>query len=395
MSRLPVLVFSAFVLALCAIAGVEAITPWSKLADLPSTRMEVAGGYIGTNIYVMGGYKSVQKDVGTDVFKYDALTNTWTTLAVQMPVGLHHAASARHPSNGKLYIAGGFSAPVNAVATLYSFDGAAFVTLASMTTKRGAATAQWIGDDKLYVAGGAEVYNVAPTLGALEVYTLSTNTWETKAAMNHAREHVASAIMNGRMYTFLGRETTGTGTDRELKYAEYYDPTANTWTDVTSVPTGRSGAGVAVVGGKAFLFGGEGNSGNVFNNVQTYDPSADSWTCYTPMVTARHGVVTLTLNDQILIFAGGLEGGSNLIGAVNDRFDTTLLSGNNVTCTSTITSGSYSSTTGGSGITTTGGSTGESTSSTGTVGNDSASTRSISVACLGLMAAAAAFVAVL
>ena len=68
----------------------------------------------------------------------------------------------------------------------------------------------------------------------------------------------------------------------------------------------------AVHGGRAYLFGGEGNASDpngMFSEVESYDFAADTWSKLAPMKTARHGMGAATIGDEILVPGGGTKAG--------------------------------------------------------------------------------------
>ena len=70
---------------------------------------------------------------------------------------------------------------------------------------------------------------------------------------------------------------------------------------------GRSGIGGAALGGRFYVFGGEGNRANpqgIFDAVEAYDPATDAWLVLSPMRTPRHGINAAVLNGRAYIPGG-------------------------------------------------------------------------------------------
>src|SRR6185436_4371954 len=102
------------------------------------------------------------------------------------------------------------------------------------------------------------------------------------------REHCGAFASNGKLYIASGR----THTIPEFRPTTLeFDPVAKTYDEKTPIPTPRGGAATAVLGGRLFVFGGEGadNQKGVFDNIEAYDPVADSWEKFPAMVLPRHG----------------------------------------------------------------------------------------------------------
>jgi N-acetylneuraminic acid mutarotase len=54
------------------------------------------------------------------------------------------------------------------------------------------------------------------------------------------------------------------------------------------MPTGRSGIGAGVVGGRLYVFGGEIPA--IHAEIEAYDPASDTWEQLAPMPTPKHGI---------------------------------------------------------------------------------------------------------
>ena len=120
-----------------------------------------------------------------------------------------------------------------------------------MLTPRAALTAQFL-NGILYAVGGTN--NEAKSLTTNEAYDPATDTWTEKAPMLTARQHLASAVSDDKMYAIGGRTS---GKSSNLNNNEAYDPATDTWTEKAPIPTVRGGIAAAVVEGEVYVFGGE------------------------------------------------------------------------------------------------------------------------------------------
>jgi N-acetylneuraminic acid mutarotase len=91
---------------------------------------------------------------------------------------------------------------------------------------------------------------------------------------------------------------------------EVYDPNADTWSRGPDLPTARSGITAAEIGGRVYVFGGEGAEGT-FRENEAYDPARNAWQSMAPMPTPRHGLGSAVVDGRIHVISGGpTPGGS-------------------------------------------------------------------------------------
>src|SRR5260370_23468651 len=119
---------------------------------------------------------------------------------------------------------------------------------------------------------------------AHEAYDPAANRWIALASMPTARDHLAAAAIDGRLYAVGGR--VDGNYSRNLAANEAYDPAADRWEARAPLPTARSGIAAAVVDGRMFVFGGEG-PGGTFPQAEAYDARSNGRSSPAPMPTAR------------------------------------------------------------------------------------------------------------
>jgi N-acetylneuraminic acid mutarotase len=164
------------------------------------------------------------------------------------------------------------------------------------------------------------------------------NSWISKAPMHVARSNLGVAIVNGKIYVIGGKTKSGL-----IDTNEEYDPTTNTWTYKTSMPTPSNmfvtavwqnkiyclGAGINevyspqtnrweiktplhiliaqanVVNDKIYVIGGYPN----YTTNEVYDPANDTWVSKAPMPKAGAVAASAVLDDKIYFFGGNHENG--------------------------------------------------------------------------------------
>jgi N-acetylneuraminic acid mutarotase len=270
---------------------------------MPTARSEVHAALLDGCIYVAGGLGG---NFTTAAFEcLDVAKQSWRKLA-PLPNGVHHAPVAALA--GKVWLSGGYTTLTFTLndPVLWSYDPAAnaWSVAAKMPGRRGAHVFAALGN-RLFVAGGAgdaaqEVWSYDP----------AAQTWRT----DHARlprplEHAGGAVHAGKLWIFGGR-WRGAG---EFKSVFAYDPARDTWERGPDMPDTRGGHTAAVLGGKAYVLGGERlGSGDVETQMLVFDFATRSWTT-TPRAASptvgRHGVAATVANNCIWLIGGGTEAG--------------------------------------------------------------------------------------
>jgi N-acetylneuraminic acid mutarotase len=124
------------------------------------------------------------------------------------------------------------------------------------------------------------------------------NSWVSKKPMQQARSSLGVAVVNGKIYAIGGSTATGaypySGGVEGLN--EEYDPSSNTWSYKTTMPTPMSEFGIAVYNNKIYCMEDDVN--------QVYDPATDTWENRTPMPTPRHRLGANVVDGKIYIIGG-------------------------------------------------------------------------------------------
>ena len=125
----------------------------------------------------------------------------------------------------------------------------------------------------------------------------SPGKWIELAPMPTARQEVAVAELNGRVFV-IG----GFGADSEVvATVEVYDPASNGWQTRTPLPAPTHHAAAAVVDGRLFVVGGYGGgrvSGTPLRTVYEYDEARSSWATRAPLRQARGALESVVLPRQ-------------------------------------------------------------------------------------------------
>jgi len=304
---LPSLTFS---MAFAVIAPAESY--WSNGELMPTARSEITSAVLDDKIYVIGGFENGHSTTSA-VEVYDPITNKWTT-AVPLPQPLDHTAAAAF--DGKLYVVGGNYLNRDNLSNkmfIYNPDSGNWTEGTNLPSARGAMTANFV-NGVLYAVGGIDSQK---TLASLLAYDPTTNNWTEKAPMpTTAREHLTSAVVDGKLYVMGGRTS---GMSANVDTNEVYDPKTDKWSVLEPMPSKRGGlASAAAINGSIYVFGGEQPSGT-FSNNEKYDTTHNKWTIEAQMPTARHGLTAASIGDKIYIIGGGPQPGGSAV-SLNEIF---------------------------------------------------------------------------
>jgi N-acetylneuraminic acid mutarotase len=132
-------------------------------------------------------------------------------------------------------------------------------------------------------------------------------TWKQKADMPTPRWGNASAVVNGKIYVIGGGTSQDEPNERLLSTVEEYDPSTDTWTTKSDMPTARFGLSTCVVNGKIYAIGGDSWPSAVRSAVEEYDPATDTWTRKTDMPTGRDYLATVAVDEKIYAIGGTLS----------------------------------------------------------------------------------------
>ncbi|MDD3394218.1 MAG: kelch repeat-containing protein [Anaerotignum sp.] len=176
-------------------------------------------------------------------------------------------------------------------------------------------TARWefvteVLDGKIYVIGGSKM-GTWELISSTEVYDPFTTTWTALASMPIAQADVygfQTEVVDGKIYVF-GVIPDETETRKSI--TEVYNPSTNTWTILTPMPTPRDGFQTEVIDGKIYAIGGYsgafiGNPSRVdsLSSAEVYDPSTDTWTTLASMSATRCYHQTEVIDGKIYAICG-------------------------------------------------------------------------------------------
>jgi len=296
-----------------------------KFAAVPAPEEEYWNATANGKLYLMGGNQGGKND---RVLEYDIAADKWTTKK-PAPWSANHMALAEY--RGKIYVFGGATveSQPNALKS-WEYDPAAdtWKELPPMPSKRTASVAIEAGG-KIYVIGGSDEGGLS--VATNEAYDVASGKWETHRPMTTARNHPAGGSVGGKLYVIGGRLTAANVANMlssATDIVEEYDPATDKWRSMTKMPYQTSGQGWITFQNRIYVAGGELRDAHldaVFRDFVVFDPAANDWYRLPSMPTARHGVVLTALGNRIHAVAGHTafngNGAEALHSAVNEVFE--------------------------------------------------------------------------
>ncbi|MGE4165101.1 MAG: Kelch repeat-containing protein, partial [Xanthobacteraceae bacterium] len=267
----------------------------------------MSGVAVNGKLYLFGGLDGV-RPTGL-AFEYDAAADTWTKKKA-MPVPTHRFAVAAY--GDKIYLFGGFKYPDNGanawqpVDNVWRYDpaGDEWTALAAMPSKRGAAGAAVV-DGKIFLLGGATVQPdtkdtaIQPLrrhaiVGAVDEFDPKANTWRARTALPTPRSHAAVAMVGGKIYVIGGRIASAFGEDgSDTDVVEAYDPARDLWSrPLAKMPAPRSAMGAANWRNRIVIAGGETSGASAVAAsavVDCYEPDSNTWCSLASLPDPRGG----------------------------------------------------------------------------------------------------------
>jgi hypothetical protein len=166
----------------------------------------------------------------------------------------------------------------------------------SMSQRRSYVAAATIGD-KIYAAGGM-VGETGRPLDLLARYDPDADSWETLHSMPEAVRAGAAVAVDGVLYVIGG--TTADGNSRAM-YA--YDPATDEWSERAPLPEPRFNHSALALDGKVYVLGGF-HEGEERDDVFVYDPATDQWSEGPSLPFANHAFDAVPFRGEIWMIGG-------------------------------------------------------------------------------------------
>lgn len=287
--------------------GIAKIT-WSTRASSPVPMDDVMGVTANGKLYLLGGMGSSGPVRRSD--RYDPVNNRWERLP-DLPERLTHAQPV--VDGQYIYLVGGYVGTGNgweqvwATRHVWRFDtvNLKWSAMPSLPVARGGGAAAIVGR-KIHFFGGVDV-NRADKSDHFILDLANTGAgWKVASAMPNARSHHAAAVMNGKIY-LIGGQKGYDGNATLQSSVNVYDPSTARWSTAASLPAPRSHiiCSTFVLNGRIVAIGGDVYSpGNRSADVLAYNPSANVWSKVSSLPSARLAAVAGAIGGKIYVASG-------------------------------------------------------------------------------------------
>jgi non-specific serine/threonine protein kinase len=270
---------------------------WRPVQDAPTTRQQAASVVSGGRIWVLGGLKGTGTATATKkVQTYDPAIDTWSG-GPELPDRLHHAMAVE--LDGEIVVIGGWvprgsNLTAQTSSAVYALRDGEWTELPSLNTPRAAGAAAVVGDEIVVVGGQNDGELVAST----EIF--DGESWREGAAISTPREHLGAASDGSYVYAVGGRKLSS---DRNSGALERYDPSADRWERLPSMPTATGSVAATIIGEHLVVVGGEETTG-VLDHVQAFDLGSEEWSELPPIPEPVHGMSIGAVADTLYVLGG-------------------------------------------------------------------------------------------
>jgi hypothetical protein len=173
-----------------------------------------------------------------------------------------------------------------------------WTALAPMPTARQEVAAAAL-DGRVFVIGGFG--DNAEPVTVVEAYDPVANQWETRAPLPAPTHHAAAAVVSGRLFV-IGGFTGGRMSWVAQADVYEYDPARNAWIARAPLPTPRGALAVAAVGDRLHAVGG--NGGGLTPAHEIYDLATNRWTAAAPLSIPRDHLAAASVNGHLWAIGG-------------------------------------------------------------------------------------------
>jgi hypothetical protein len=281
----------------------------SANGSVPQGRHECAYVEMNGKLYLIGGR-------GTpDMSIYNPATNTWTT-GPKFPNNkeIHHFQAVKF--NNKIYVIGSFTGgfPTETpVADIYVFDPVtnAWSTLSVQVPvgRRRGSVGVAVYNNKIYLVGGIINGHTDGWVNWMDEFDPVTLTFKTMPNAPHQRDHFHAVVFGDKLYVTGGRkssypQSTIGFTDPTVDVFDFISQTWATLPPSSNIPTPRAGTATVLLNNEIVLASGESGTNSYHREVEAFNPLTGTWRSLPPMITGRNAPGGEVYNNRFYVVTG-------------------------------------------------------------------------------------------
>jgi len=147
---------------------------------------------------------------------------------------------------------------------------------------------------------------VGVPLGINEEYDPTTDTWTTKTSIPTLVDAFGVTTYDNLIYV-IGGDFGPTGPHQNYTN-RVYNPAIDTWENRADIPTPRGRLDANLVDGKIYVIGGTTKNSPYITNVnEAYDPETDNWTTKAQIPTAVNSYASAVVDKKIYVIGGFVQ----------------------------------------------------------------------------------------
>ncbi|WP_366183661.1 kelch repeat-containing protein [Flavobacterium ovatum] len=284
----------------------------SKDDSKPIARHEAAFVRVNSKMYLLGG-RGIRP-----VSIYDALTQKWS-LGAKPPIELHHFQPVVYQDN--VYFIGALTGQYPAevpVPVIYSYNTTtnSWATGDKIPTARlRGSTGNVIHDGIVYISCGITNGHIDGHQNKMDSYNIKTGEWKVLPDAPRARDHFQAVLAKDKIYVLGGRLSKAPKNTfaETIGAVDVFDIKKNKWETLKSpLPNERAGTMATLYKNQVLVIGGESIRQNPAHaEVDALNIKTNEWSVFPKLVTGRHGSGVVIYNNTLYIASGcGNRGGS-------------------------------------------------------------------------------------
>lgn len=301
-----------------------ATTTWAQLENLPAPHIGASSIVLpdGRMLIAGGVPEQFARMTNDALFVFDPATNMWSAAGTMTEARGGHAMYMleRGPDTGKIVIIGGSRRTMSGsdfLDTFELYDPATMTSTALPGTTLPSTRASYMhfamSDGRIAILGGYETPGDpdGSAIDQIVVYDPMDHSVAVQSETLPESELLGllGTLPDGRHLVFPGRYSTNT--------IRLLDPDTFTFTDTGAVPENLASYGGALTLGRVYLFGGRDDDA-LHANINQYDPTTDTWTELTDILPmALAGIRATVIADGRVILMGGQTDLGFIVGDTN------------------------------------------------------------------------------